>query len=228
MPSTGKVIFFNHDKNALDVINEGCWTDCIEINGSLDLASYDPSSLNIRFDGESLCINDLPFYGSHNNLNAAAAIISASSYGINLNDSYEGLRDFSGVLRRLENKGTFKGITILDDFAHHPTAIKYTIEAVKEKYTGNRVLNIIELGSNTMSEGFHGDKLFSIDNLDSNILWLDHKSVLQNNKGNIYNSYEDLVKSISKVYSDFDIILIMTNKNSKNIFEPLKDIIEAN
>ena len=228
MPSTGKVIFFNHDKNALDVINEGCWTDCIEINGSLDLASYDPSSLNIRFDGKSLCINDLPFYGSHNNLNAAAAIISASSYGINLNDSYEGLRDFSGVLRRLENKGTFKGITILDDFAHHPTAIKYTIEAVKEKYTGNRVLNIIELGSNTMSEGFHGDKLFYIDNLDSNILWLDHKSVLQNNKGNIYNSYEDLVKSISKVYSDFDIILIMTNKNSKNIFEPLKDIIEAN
>ena len=228
MPSSGKVIFFNHDKNALDVINEGCWSNSIEINGNSSIASYDFSSATIAFDGKSSCMNDLPFYGSHNNLNAVGAIISTSICGINLNDALNGLKDFSGVLRRLEHKGTFKGITILDDFAHHPTAIKSTIEAVKEKYNGKKVLNIIELGSNTMSGGFHGDELYSIDNLESEILWLDHKSILQNNKGNICNSYDNLIKSISEIYSDFDIILIMTNKNSKNIFKPLKDIIEAN
>ena len=54
-------------------------------------------------------------------------------------------------------------------------------------------------------------------NLDSEILWLDHKSILKNSKGNIYNSHDDLIKSASKIYSHFDIILIMTNKNSKNI-----------
>ena len=228
MPSSGKVIFFNHDKNALDVINEGCWSNSIEINGNSSIASYDFSSATIAFDGKSSCMNDLPFYGSHNNLNAVGAIISTSLCGINLNDALNGLKDFSGVLRRLEHKGTFKGITILDDFAHHPTAIKSTIEAVKEKYNGKKVLNIIELGSNTMSGGFHGDELYSIDNLESEILWLDHKSILQNNKGNICNSYDNLIKSISEIYLDFDIILIMTNKNSKNIFKPLKDIIEAN
>ena len=228
MPSSGKIIFFNHDKNALDVINKGCWSNSIEINGNSSIASYDFSSATIAFDGKSSCMNDLPFYGSHNNLNAVGAIISTSLCGINLNDALNGLKDFSGVLRRLEHKGTFKGITILDDFAHHPTAIKSTIEAVKEKYNGKKVLNIIELGSNTMSGGFHGDELYSIDNLESEILWLDHKSILQNNKGNICNSYENLIKSISEIYSDFDIILIMTNKNSKNIFKPLKDIIEAN
>ena len=228
MPISGKVIFFNHDKNALDVINEGCWSNSIEINGNSSIASYDFSSATISFDGKSSCMNDLPFYGSHNNLNAVGAIISTSLCGINLNDALNGLKDFSGVLRRLEHKGTFKGITILDDFAHHPTAIKSTIEAVKEKYNGKKVLNIIELGSNTMSGGFHGDELYSIDNLESEILWLDHKSILQNNKGNICNSYDNLIKSISEIYSDFDIILIMTNKNSKNIFKPLKDIIEAN
>ena len=79
-----------------------------------------------------------------------------------------------------------------------------------------------------MSGGFHGEELFSIDNLDSEILWLDHKSTLKNNKGNICNSHDDLIKSVSKNYSNFDIILIMTNKSSKNIFEPLRDIIEAN
>ena len=228
MPSSGKVIFFNHDKNALDVINKGCWSNSIEINGNSSIASYDFSSATIAFDGKSSCMNDLPFYGSHNNLNAVGAIISTSLCGINLNDALNGLKDFSGVLRRLEHKGTFKGITILDDFAHHPTAIKSTIEAVKEKYNGKKVLNIIELGSNTMSGGFHGDELYSIDNLEVEILWLDHKSILQNNKGNICNSYDNLIKSISEIYSDFDIILIMTNKNSKNIFKPLKDIIEAN
>ena len=228
IPSTGKVILFNHDRNALDVINEGCWADIIKINGDDNSVSFDSSSSMIEFDGKSECINDLPFYGSHNNLNAAAGISTAGSYGVNLNAAYRGLKDFSGVLRRLENKGTFKGITILDDFAHHPTAIKSTIQAVEEEYSGKKILNIIELGSNTMSGGFHGKELFSIDNLDIEILWLDHKSILENNKGNIHNSYDDLIKAASKNYSYFDIILIMTNKNSKNIFEPLRDIIEAN
>ena len=227
IPSSGKIIVFNHDKNALDVINEGCWADIIEINGNESIASFDSSSSTIKFDGKSICINDLPFYGSHNNLNAAAAIISASSYGINLNAAYDGLKDFSGVLRRLEDKGTFKGITILDDFAHHPTAIKHTIQAVEEKYSGKKILNIIELGSNTMSGGFHGEELFSIDSLDSEILWLDHNSILKNDKMNIHDSHDDLIKSISKNFLDFDIILIMTNKNSKNIFEPLRDVIET-
>ena len=54
------------------------------------------------------------------------------------------------------------------------------------------------------------------------------KSILENNKGNIHNSYDDLIKAVSKNYSYFDIILIMTNKNSRNIYEPLRDIIEAN
>ena len=126
IPSSGKIVLFNHDKNALDVINKGCWADIIEINGDKSKASFDLSSSTIKFDGNSVNINDLPFYGSHNNLNAAAAIISAASYGINLNVAYDSLKDFSGVLRRLEEKGTFNGITILDDFAHHPTAVSYT------------------------------------------------------------------------------------------------------
>ena len=228
IPSTGKVIFFNHDKNVLDVIDEGCWADIIEINGNDSSSGYDSTTAMINYDGKSLCVNELPFYGSHNNLNAAAAIISASSYGINPSDAFNGLKDFSGVLRRLEKKGTFNGITILDDFAHHPTAIQSTIEAVKEEYSGKKILNIIELGSNTMSGGFHGDMLFSIDNLGSEILWLDHKYILKNDKGNIHNSHDDLIQSISKIYLDFDIILIMTNKNSKNIIEPIKKIIETN
>ena len=227
IPSTGKVILFNHDRNALDVINEGCWADIIKINGDDNSVSFDSSSSMIEFDGKSECINDLPFYGSHNNLNAAAAIITAASYGVNLNAAYRGLKDFSGVLRRLENKGTFKGITILDDFAHHPTAIKSTIQAVEEEYSGKKILNIIELGSNTMSGGFHGEELYSIDSLDSEILWLDHNSILKNDKMNIHDSHDDLIKSISKNFLDFDIILIMTNKNSKNIFEPLRDVIET-
>ena len=66
IPSTGKVILFNHDRNSLDVINEGCWADIIKINGGDDSARFDSTSSMIEFDGKSECINDLPFYGSHN------------------------------------------------------------------------------------------------------------------------------------------------------------------
>ena len=77
-----------------------------------------------------------------------------------------------------------------------------------------------------MSGGFHGDDLSIIDSFDYDIHWLDHNSVLKNNKNNIFSSHEELIKSVSKIYSNFDIILIMTNRDSKNIFEPIKEIIE--
>ena len=227
IPKDGKIIFFNHDKNALDVVSQGCWSNLIEINGNSSDANFDMSSSTVSFREDSVHIADLPIYGSHNNLNAIAAIISSASYGIKLIDAYNGLKEFNGVLRRLENKGTFKGVTILDDFAHHPTAVKSTIDAVKNKYIEKKILNVIELGSNTMSCGYHLKELISIDDLESDILWLDHKSILVNNKDNVYNNHDDLIRSISKSYSNFDIILIMTNRNSKNIFEPIKEIIEA-
>ena len=227
IPKDGKIIFFNHDKNALDVVSQGCWSNLIEINGNSSDANFDMSSSTVSFREDSVHIADLPIYGSHNNLNAIAAIISSASYGIKLIDAYNGLKEFNGVLRRLENKGTFKGVTILDDFAHHPTAIKSTIDAVKNNYIEKKILNVIELGSNTMSGGYHLKELTSIDDLESDILWLDHKSILDNNKGNVYHNHDDLIRSISKSYSNFDIILIMTNRNSKNIFEPIKEIIEA-
>ena len=227
IPKDGKIIFFNHDKNALDVVSQGCWSNIIEINGNSSDANFDMSSSTVSFREDSVHIADLPIYGSHNNLNAIAAIISSASYGIKLMDAYNALKEFKGVLRRLENKGTFKGVTILDDFAHHPTAIKSTIDAVKNNYIEKKILNVIELGSNTMSGGYHLKELTSIDDLESDILWLDHKSILDNNKGNVYHNHDDLIRSISKSYLNFDIILIMTNRNSKNIFEPIKEIIEA-
>ena len=227
IPKDGKIIFFNHDKNALDVVSQGCWSNIIEINGNSSDANFDMSSSTVSFREDSVHIADLPIYGSHNNLNAIAAIISSASYGIKLMDAYNALKEFKGVLRRLENKGTFKGVTILDDFAHHPTAIKSTIDAVKNNYIEKKILNVIELGSNTMSGGYHLKELTSIDDLESDILWLDHKSILDNNKDNVYHNHDDLIRSISKSYLNFDIILIMTNRNSKNIFEPIKEIIEA-
>ena len=226
IPSNGKIIYFNHDKNVSDVIAKGCKAEIIEINASSSIASYDEYNKSINFDGDMAIIDNLTVYGEHNRLNAAAAMVCAASCGIDLSNAYKGLKNFRGVLRRLEEKGTFKGITILDDFAHHPTAIKSTINAVKEKYFDKKILNIIELGSNTMSGGFHGDDLSIIDSLDYDIHWLDHNSVLQNNKNNIFSSHEELIKSVSKIYLDFDIILIMTNRDSKNIFEPIKEIIE--
>ena len=70
------------------------------------------------------------------------------------------------------------GIKIYDDFAHHPTAIKLSTDAIRKRYPDKRILGLIELGSNTMSDGIHGDSLVkAASDLDS-VIWIDEKGVL--------------------------------------------------
>src|SRR6266581_1585674 len=88
--------------------------------------------------------------GEYNVLNATAAAAIASSYGITKDAISEGLRSFKSVKRRLEVKSEVNGVTIIDDFAHHPTAIAETIKALRARYPGRRLWVILEPRSNTL------------------------------------------------------------------------------
>jgi UDP-N-acetylmuramate: L-alanyl-gamma-D-glutamyl-meso-diaminopimelate ligase len=90
---------------------------------------------------------DLP--GRHNLLNATACIAAARSLGIASSDIARGLATFSGVKRRQEIRGQVNGITVMDDFAHHPTAVKETIAAVKPFYPKGRLVAVFEPRTNT-------------------------------------------------------------------------------
>ena len=91
-----------------------------------------------------------PLAGEYNVLNATAAVALAANYGISQQAIAAALREFHSVKRRLEVKAEVHGITIIDDFAHHPTAIAQTLKAVRTRYAGRRIWSVLEPRSNTL------------------------------------------------------------------------------
>jgi UDP-N-acetylmuramate: L-alanyl-gamma-D-glutamyl-meso-diaminopimelate ligase len=97
--------------------------------------------------------------GSHNVSNALAAIGAAYHAGVPIAQACQALERFQGVRRRLEIRGQVKGITLYDDFAHHPTAIATTLAGLRARVGKARIIAVLELRSNTMKLGIHQDKL---------------------------------------------------------------------
>jgi UDP-N-acetylmuramate: L-alanyl-gamma-D-glutamyl-meso-diaminopimelate ligase len=97
------------------------------------------------------------FFGAHNLDNGLAALLAAQHCGVPIEIGLRGLENFCGVKRRLELRGEVKNIKVYDDFAHHPTAIKSTIKAVKQQYPDARVLAVFEPRSNSMKMGHHNE-----------------------------------------------------------------------
>jgi UDP-N-acetylmuramate: L-alanyl-gamma-D-glutamyl-meso-diaminopimelate ligase len=113
---------------------------------------YTPNltSWHILRDGEPWGEFAFPLAGEYNVLNATAAAALAANYGIAKDAIADGLRSFRSVKRRLEVKAEVHGITIIDDFAHHPTAIAETLKALRTRYPGRRLWAILEPRSNTL------------------------------------------------------------------------------
>jgi UDP-N-acetylmuramate: L-alanyl-gamma-D-glutamyl-meso-diaminopimelate ligase len=97
--------------------------------------------------------------GWHNRMNALAAIAAARHAGVAPETAVDALSRFRNVKRRLEDRGTVRGVTVMDDFAHHPTAITETMAALRERVGSGRILAVLEPRSNTMKQGVWKDAL---------------------------------------------------------------------
>ena len=115
-----------------------------------DLSSS-PAGMTFRVQhrGVPLGVFEIPMPGSHNVKNALAAMAIAAEVGVDAGTMRGGLLSFAGVKRRLETVGSVRGVTVLDDFAHHPTAVGETIRAVRARYPGRRIVAVFEPRSNT-------------------------------------------------------------------------------
>lgn len=221
IPGSGNIIYYGDDKNSYDVVSQGVWSKTISINkGDYHL---DFQNRLLTIDEKEYSLKDLPLIGEHNLKNYCSAILAANVNGISIEDSIESLLDFDGVKRRLENKGSYSGVSIYDDFAHHPTAIRMTADALSSQHSESKILGIIELGSNTMSGGFHGDELFNAPGSLAKTIWIDHKSILgeEIDERLVFNSIDSSLIFIKDNICDYDIILIMTNKDSSLIYNPI-------
>ena len=222
IPNKGNIIYSKDDQNVCEVLSKGYFCNLIEVNG--ENIKIDLTSKKLVVDNETYILQDLPLIGEHNFRNYVAAILAAQIEGISINKSIESLKSFLGVKRRMEKVIEHNGIRVYDDFAHHPTAIKLSTKAVRDENPNKKILGIVELGSNTMSSGYHKDNLFNSLNYVDRAIILDRQKVYQ--ADDIFNSTEDLLFELRKIAKDYDIILIMTNKDSQKFITPLKDHFE--
>ncbi len=155
MPASGRVVA-NADAEALArVIDKGCWSELEWFNGpdGWQATMDDAGVAKFALAGKDLGSVATPMAGTHNLSNALAAVAAARHVGVPPAASIAALGRFEGVRRRLEVRGVVNGVTVYDDFAHHPTAIELTIFGLRKRVKGGRILAILEPRSNTMKLG---------------------------------------------------------------------------
>ena len=222
IPKSGNIICFEDDINTSEVLKRGHWCNKLAINN--DTISADFNSMEFKIDNKVYSLSDLPLIGEHNFKNYICAILAAKLDGIDINDSIKSLKNFEGVKRRMDFVKEISNIRIYDDFAHHPTAISLSSKAIRKKYLNKKIIGIVELGSNTMSSGYHKENL--IDSFESfdEVFLLDQKNIYKH--PNAFQSSEDLFRNLKEIIFEYDIILIMTNKNSQKFIQPIIKYLE--
>ena len=165
VPGEGLIIAPAHENNINDVLAMGCWTPVEQTsinNGAewnTDPIKEDGSQFEVSFNGEIQGIVDWSLTGRHNIYNAMSAIAAARHIGIQPIDAIAALGRFKNVKRRMEIIARIGGVTLYDDFAHHPTAIQMTLDGLRKQVGQERIIAIVEPRSNTMRMGVHTESL---------------------------------------------------------------------
>jgi len=189
VPGRGRLIVNGEDAALAEVLAMGCWTpverfgmesadgtaEHAPANGraydwSARLLAADGSGFEVRRAGALLGVVDWPLVGRHNVMNALAALAAAAAVGCDAAALLPAFSNFASAKRRLEVVGVARGVTVYDDFAHHPTAIRTTLEGLRAKVGRARVLAALEPRSNSMRLGAHADALApSLDPADATV-----------------------------------------------------------
>jgi UDP-N-acetylmuramate: L-alanyl-gamma-D-glutamyl-meso-diaminopimelate ligase len=181
VPSTGTVIYPATDANIAAVIEQGCWSQQQAFGSESSdwhyrLIAEDGSSFEVMYGDQTAKVN-WQQTGLHNVLNGLSAVIAAHQVGVSLEQCCNGLSDFVGVKRRMEVIYQDHGITVYDDFAHHPTAIKTTIEGLRAKVGQDKIVAVIEPRSATMKLGIHKDSLSASVSLADQVYWYQNPAI---------------------------------------------------
>jgi UDP-N-acetylmuramate: L-alanyl-gamma-D-glutamyl-meso-diaminopimelate ligase len=162
VPKSGKVVANGADDSVKRVLALGCWTpvEAFGIGTGWQAGEADATgAFEVALAGASLGRVRWSLLGAHNRMNALAALAAARHVGVEPATAIEALASFGGVRRRMQVRGEARGVTVYDDFAHHPTAIRTTLEGLRHRVGSSRILAILEPRSNTMKRGVMKDAL---------------------------------------------------------------------
>jgi UDP-N-acetylmuramate: L-alanyl-gamma-D-glutamyl-meso-diaminopimelate ligase len=188
----------------------------------------------------------LPMAGAHNALNATAAVALAAGQGLPTDAIVEAIATFKSVKRRLEVRAVVNGITIIDDFAHHPTAIRETLRALRESYPGRRVWAVLEPRSNTLRRNvFELDLVESLSLADKVVLASVFKSesipaaerlhpehvaaalTMRGTPASLFADADAIVEAVVPQLEPGDVVAILSNGGFGNIYQKLPSAIAS-
>ncbi|MFZ1387556.1 MAG: UDP-N-acetylmuramate:L-alanyl-gamma-D-glutamyl-meso-diaminopimelate ligase [Thiolinea sp.] len=223
VPSNGLVITNGADANLQATLAMGCWTPVEQFvlgDWQAELVNPDGSEFKVSYQGAEVGSVQWNLLGTHNVHNALAALAAARHVGVPMEHGLAALPSFKGVKRRMQLRGQVNGISVYDDFAHHPTAIATTLAGLRAKVGAGRIIALLEPRSNTMRLGTHKEELAN-SLIDADQVWLyqpaglnwDLAAVLDGlgAKGQLQQDVDQLAAKVASAAQTGDHILIMSN-----------------
>ncbi len=236
VPQNGLIINNEEDDQLKDVISQGCWTPRESFSASKNNAWHvrnvadDFSSVDVYFGEEKQGTLTWNLCGKHNVSNALAAIAAARHAGVPSQHAIDALSSFSGVKRRLQRIGANEGAEIYDDFAHHPTAIKTTLDGLRRKVGDEKIIAVFEPRSNTMKMGIHENTLAaSFKDADEVLIYVPDNlgwdiSKVSEEIGDhciLKSNIDELVRYLERNVNKGEHILVMSNGDFSGLRERL-------
>ncbi len=229
IPASGRILSNAREPSLKRVLAQGCWTPVEEFGGPAGWEAGPPDAsgaFEIAWHGRAVGRLAWSLAGEYNRFNALAAIGAARHAGVEPATAIEALARFQGVRRRLELRGTVRGIRVYDDFAHHPTAIRETIAGLRQRHQTGRLLAVFEPRSNTLKQGVLKDALpgsfqgaDAVYIHDAGLAW-DARAVF-GPQARCEASLPALVAAIAADAREGDQILVMSNGGFGGIHEKL-------
>ena len=226
IPGDGMIISNGRDAKLESVLDRGCWSRLQRFSleegadWQVELIKPDGSELAFYFEEQSMGQLSWAHCGRHNAMNACAAVVAAVAAGVSPRFAIDALASFKGVKRRMELITETDDIRVYDDFAHHPTAIRLTLEGLRRNVGNARVLVALEPRSNTMRAGVHiaelGPALMPADRVwlmaGGGIDWDPQEALAPlEGRGRVVTRSEDLLAQLLDAVQPGDHVIFMSN-----------------
>lgn len=238
VPSDGRIIVPTQCQAIDEVLAMGCWSPTVTVgehgHWSAQWLKEDGSQFIVYQGQEPVGEVNWGLIGAHNIQNALSALAGAEHLGLEPELLVESLNDFKLPKRRLELKGTYQGITLYDDFAHHPTAIETTLQGLRAKVQNMRIGVVLDLRSNTMKMGVHQERLrescqladFVLVYQAPNISWPVKEIMEKSDKIKVFNSTNAIIDRFHQQAKSGDHWVVMSNGGFDGMINQLANTLQ--
>lgn len=240
VPSNGLVIYPAREEALQRVIDKGCWTP-VQTTGAdgqwqAQLLKDDGSDFSVTLDGVEQSRVQWSLTGLHNVANALAALAAARHVGVTAEHGAQALAEFQNVKRRMQKLACVHGVTVYDDFAHHPTAIASTLDGLRKQVGKQQIIAVIEPRSNSMKLGAHREGLAPSTTDADHVFWYAPDNLGWDLAGtvadapvptHVCNSLQEIIDGVLALAQADTQVVIMSNGGFGGIHAQLIDALEA-